>query len=305
MKIQNQIFFAGIIFFVLTSGCSKTVSKDGGVFRQIEMEPTPTVSPTPSPTPDPVGCDPNRFGNLSNYAVYTKEDLKLSRVAISRGVAASDAEITRSILGYKRAASAARADLQIVNDLDVRRVKIPKGRATYGKSLQSKKSSAYGGFEKTEFSMEENFHTISDFSDACVKAPANGTVIRTCVNIPKPQICTLRIKGSNSTLNIAEVTPEQLAGAHILRVDVPRGSKLVVNFPDVQKKTFQAMAVTFRKKSPRPDVYWNFPNAESLEFKATLFRGTVIAPEASVRVWGQMGKSAFWSRALSASRALF
>lgn len=323
MKINSPVVCFGIFLSLLASGCSKSVSKESrNQFRQTEPEPSPTFSPSPAPSPSPsptaspvpVGCVPARLGDLPSYAVYTKEDLKLSDVSISRRVAASDAEISRSVIGLLLNPDAARADLQVTHELGVHTVGVPKGKATYGKSLSMKKSTALGGFAQAPFSVSEKFRALTEFSNACADVAANVTVKRTCVSAPipvpseadpKPQICTLYFKGTHPTLNIAEVPLGLLAGSNILSVDVPSGSTFIANLPDVRSAKFTAVVVAFPKDVPAPVTYWNFPNAEDLEFKKTLYRGVVIAPEAEVKIDTQSGDAGYWSRTLEGAKSVW
>lgn len=312
----------GLLLALLASGCSKSVSKEAGRFQQLEPEPTPTAtispgptptataspSPTPTPTSEPIGCEPNRLGDLPTYAIYTKEELRLSTVTIGKRVAASDADISKAVIGYTLPADKTRTDLATEYELKLRKTKVLNGNATYGKSLNSKKSSALGGITKAPFSLSDGFSKIIQFSNACAGTAPNTTFIRTCVSIPKgkspkPQICTLHIRGSNPSLNIAEVTAGSLVGIQIISVEVPPSSTLVTNISDVHSGTFNLMAVVFPKGESWPTVYWNFPEAERLSFQKTLFHGTVIAPEAEVTVCGQAGEAGFWSRTLSGGAA--
>lgn len=317
MKINHSMVCVGIFLSLLASGCSKIVTKENRtLFGQIEPSPSPTGSPDPvptsSPVPTPVGCEPSRLGDLPGYAVYTKEDLKLSDVSVSRRAAASDAVISRSVVGLLLNPDAKRADLQTMHDLDVHTVGIPKGKATYGTSLSNKKSTALGGFAKAAFSMTANFHALTLFSNGCEKAAANATVHRTCVSIPapsgeesKPQVCTLHFKGTNQTLNIADVPSPLLTGVNIVSVEVPAGSTLVANFSDVRTAKFTGVVVVFPKDVAPPTAYWNFPNAEDLHFKKTLIRGTVIAPHAEVKIDTQAGDANFWSRTLDGAKSVW
>ncbi len=324
MKNKNTLIYGVISLGLVFSGCSKTISKENGTrLGQTEPptstptgtpsttpSPHPSASPTPTPssTATPIGCEPGRLGDLPSYAIYSKEEANFKDGSLSRRVAGADVEISKAIVGYSLDANAARADLQAVHELGVSSVKVPNGKATYGKSFSTRKSSALGGFVKTPFSMTENLRKITQFSNACGGAPANTSLERTCVTVPKgsnpkPQICTLHIRGENSALNIAEVPLGMLAGTNILSVEVPASSTLVANIPRLTNAAFKRVAVIFPKGKELPAVYWNFPDADKLEFSETLFHGTVVAPDAAVTVCAQKGEAAFWSRTVSASKS--
>lgn len=295
------------VLLLLASGCSKTVSKEAGVFRQLEPDPTPTSTSTPSPVPtatptpeptDPVGCDLSLLGDLPKYSIYTIEDLKLTEVTVGKRVAAADAIIHKAVLGYRLKKDKTRTDLATVYDLELSKTRVLKGNATYGKNFNAKKTKIRGGVKQAEFSMVNGIWGMKQFSTDCANAEPNTKLVRKCVK----KICTLRIQGTNPNLNIAEVTEEDLKGVHILSLEVPSTSTVVANIPDVRIGAFKKVAVIHKGKK-WPTAYWNFPEAEKLSFKGTFFYGTVIAPDAEVAVCAQAGKAGFWSRTLSGSGA--
>lgn len=289
---------------VSLAACSKSVTKNGNIFSQ-------TDSPNPVPTAPPVGCVPERMGELLDFSVYVKEDLNLDRVNVSKRVAATDACVQHAVIGDALPASSNRADLAVAQVLGVNVAKIPHGKATYGKTLDKVRSSALGGFVKEPSDMASNLRKILDFSNGCDRVLPNTTVTRACRHpsaslseARSPEICTLTIRGG-SALNVATLSAPEIANVTTYVIDIPAGTTLVTNFPENRIAIFRGVHVRFAPRAAEsPTVsrlFWNFPAADSVELTGTRFRGTVVAPDASVRVSGQSGEAGFWVRELKAT----
>jgi len=314
-----------LVILVSLAACSKSVSKDGRVFFQENPNPAPTVVPTPrpsasptpnpsplptpSPTPPSVGCDPAKVAPLLDYSAYVKNDLKTDHVDFSRRVVAGYVCAQHGSVGTALAGEATRVDLASAGVLGANHLKVPRGKATYGTTLDSVSSTALGGFSKAPTDLGANLRKILDFSNGCAKAPTNAKVIRTCrhagADPRSPEICTVRIKGEDPRLNIAELAPAQLLNTTVYVVDVPAGSALVTNLAESRIAIFRGVEVQFAPRTASAPVggrtYWNFPAADRLEFTGTVFHGTVVSPDADVTVAGQSGEAGFWVRGLNAT----
>lgn len=284
--------------------CSKSVSKNGNIFSQTEP-------PDPTPVPVPTVCEPNRLGELLDFAVYVKEDVNLDRVNVGKRVAGADVCVQHGQVGVSMPLDASRADLAASSALGVNVVKIPHGKATYGKTLDKVRSSAKGGFVLAPTDLAANFRRIHGLSSSCDRASPNTQVKRECRRVPdpfsaakSPEICTLTIWG-DSAVNVADLTSAQIANVAVFVIDIPAGTSLVTNLPETRIGIFRGVMVKFGPReelnSNSPPIFWNFPAADSLEFTATRFRGTIIAPDASVKVAGQVGEAGFWARELKST----
>lgn len=240
-----------------------------------------------------------------DFAVYVREDLKLDRVNVGKRVAATDACVQHGELGGALPANAGRIDLIAAQTLGVNVEKIPNGKATYGKSIEKVRSSALGGFAKASADLRADLRRISDFSKACGAKTGNTKINRTCRAAKEsrsPEVCTLEIKGESS-LNLAELSPAQIANVATFVVDIPKGTSLVTNLSRNSVAVFRGVEVKLSARcaeSPgKTRIFWNFPAGDRLEFTSTRFRGTVVAPDAGVSVCGQKGDAGFWVRELN------
>jgi choice-of-anchor A domain-containing protein len=290
-------------------GCSKDVSREGSRFA-VSEDPNPTTLPSPNPTPTggPLPsfkvCDPDLIGDLNTYSALVREDLNLKGVITRKRVAAADALVHGAIIGRKLAVDATRPDLATTQTLGVRGALICHGKATYGSSIERKRSSARGGFENSALDLSSELQTLSDFSEACRVRSTNTTVERKCKHSGRREKCTVTIRGENP-LNIAELSTAEIENVRKYVIDIPSGSSLVTNLPETQDATFKGVKVRFTRRSrtanAAPRIYWNFPAGDRLNFKGTCFRGTIVAPDANVNVAGQHGESAYWVRELKAA----
>lgn len=289
--------------------------------------PSPRPSTSPSPAPSSVSCDPSALGELPTYAIYVREDLNLNSSHISGRVFADDATVTQTEMGTALVQNSARVDLAVAHDLSLQSSKVLAGRTIYGRTYTGKNSSSFGGFSHESTRTDSDFSKMMSFLTACGAATPNTTVTRTCVKAfsvsnygeeglaaaseiaefslePKPEICTLRIRGTDKKLNIATLTLGQLAGTNVIQVDIPAGSVLVSNTPTLRSATFKKVRVRSKASAPGA-MFWNFSGAEDLNFNATHFLGTVVAPFARVGVCGQSGVGGFWARELTASESMW
>lgn len=319
-----SILVLSVVGAAMLAGCSKTVTKEAGVFRQTEPGPSPTVlpspgpsptpspSPSPSPSPTPVACDPARVGGFLDYSVLAKEDLWLENIAIGGRVGATDAAITSAEIGTRLHSTRDRIDLAAAQTLRVTSVRVPHGKVTYGRSIENARSTALGGFSQREFDVKEQFAEIEKFLKSCGKVSGNTKIKRECRKSTEgcvedsregssPENCTLTITGEKS-LNFAELSPAQILNVKTFVIDIPKGASLVTNFPENHVAVFRGVAVKTSGRmdeSPaRASIFWNFPAADALEFGQTKFRGIVVAPGASVKIERQVGEAGFWTRTL-------
>ena len=285
--------FALLIALVSMVGCSKTVSKNGNVFFQVDP------SPVPTPT-GPVGCEPGQLGDLLDYAVYLGGDLRTDHVDISRRVAASYACFQHGEVGGALPSDPNRIDLASAGELGVNVSKIPHGKATYGSTLVKVRSTALGGFALASTDLHADLRKIFEFSNACGGIHPNATITRTCRNAAI-QICTVTITGRSAGLNVAELTALQVTDTSTFVIDIPAGSTLVTNLPQHRIAIFRGVNVVFsnRAAGSSRQVYWNLPSAKAMEFTGTKFHGTIVAPDADIAISGQDGEAGFWAQNLN------
>ncbi len=291
----------GLVFALIGMvGCSKIVTKDGNRFFQENPAPNPTESPGSG------ACDPGHLGDLLDYALYVTGDLRLDHVNVAKRVAANYACVQHGEIGGGLAANANRVDLASAGQLGVNGMKIAHGKVTFGSTLERVRSTALGGFAKGPTDLHANLRTILDFAKGCASAPTNAGITRTCRH-GSAEVCTIRITGENPGVNIAELSPLQIANVTTYVIDVPKGSTLVTNLPLNTVAIFRNVEVTFAARSaPTPgsgNLFWNFPVADGLEFTGTKFRGIVVAPDAAVKVACQDGEGGFWVRELSGTES--
>jgi hypothetical protein len=325
-------------------GCGKSVSKKGSTsFGQTEppseIDPVPGVGPGPGlpPGSTPVVCDPSAVAPILSYSVYAKDDVTLSHVHLRRRLAGSDACLKDTDVARGLAADGSRADVTVTHDLNLSDVKIGNGKGVYGRSFESKTSTALGGFTKVSgLDLSGEWKRVLAFSSACAAVEANATVERVCAVPPVPNgngndvpngpagefttdiesdeietsassarapICTLKIRGTDPRLNVARLSLSHLSGVHVISLDFPSESAFVANFTRLKSATLNGIEVRLVRSYSADRIFWNLPVGETLAFNGTKFLGTVVAPRADVGVCRNVGIGAFWAESVKGSNS--
>ncbi len=276
------------------SACSKSDSRDGGRFSVAE----PPVLPQ-----SPAHCDPSIVGDLEGYSIYVKEVAHLNDVSVGGRVAAGESHMRLGRIGMALSPDKSRADFQVSRTLHLIGTSTPNGQTTYGTRFDNVNSAALGGFMQKEFDIDHGFEKLIDFSRGCDSVSPNTTVTRSCGK--DLTSCVLRITGTES-LNIADISSEDLRHVRKIQVKIPAGAKLVTNFGRISAANFVSVDIEILKPGAsgvRGKVYWNFPSAVELHFQDTEFHGTVVAPDARVNVHSMSGTASFWSLDLGGTQS--
>lgn len=114
---------------------------------------------------------------------------------------------------------------------------------------------------------------LQEISDALYATPANGTVSNNWGQ--------LTLTGSDSDINIFHVSQSDLHPLWGMSIDVPEGSSVVVNINhhSMQLSNFQPMLSGCEAN----DIVFNFPVANSVQLSSIGWKGTILAPKASIQ----------------------
>lgn len=180
----------------------------------------------------------------------------------------------------------------------------------------------------------DDWKAVLAFSSACADARLNATVTKTCTSAsrakltmkssgefsiesddeefgvldvlpepdaessafdsPGPKVCTLTITGTDSRVNIANITPNTISGVNIIQVNIPAGSSVVANLLTVQKALWKGVEVRAAAGVSADQIYWNLPKGEKFDFDRTKMLGTIVSPKAKFGISKNVGMGAFW-----------
>jgi choice-of-anchor A domain-containing protein len=97
---------------------------------------------------------------------------------------------------------------------------------------------------------------------------------------------TLTLKGTNADLNVFEVSGSVLNAAHTLVLDIPAGSRALINVGSGGSVTFAnkgLFAAGYLSLNPvASNILWNFPNAINLRIVGIEIAGSILAPKAAL-----------------------
>ncbi len=114
---------------------------------------------------------------------------------------------------------------------------------------------------------------LQELSDELFTEQANGSVSNTWGQ--------LAMSGSDPDLNVFHLTQNDLSPLWGLSITVPQGSTVLINVDNanMQLNNFQPVL----NGCDVTDVLWNFPNSSTVQMNGIGWKGTILAPKASIQ----------------------
>ncbi|MFC5722268.1 choice-of-anchor A family protein [Streptomyces gamaensis] len=272
------------------------------------------------------GCGGNSLGEAGKYAEFVEGDA--TRYADTEGAVAvgGDARLGDSgsgqgfsvgskLSGKDLAALPGGKSLVVDGKLTANQVVISQGAGVYG---ELKDASRPGGFAvdgphakgPSPVDFRKEFTALRASSKNWAAQQANGTLTR-----PEGGKAVL-LTGKDEQLNVFTVQAADLQKASRISLKVPSGSTTLVNVlgsaydmgaaslygveiwdPQTQKFVLDDYGAGSAKfKEVRSKLLWNFPQATSLKKNEASWPGTILAPDAAVKLGEKGDKGGSGSR---------
>lgn len=237
-----------------------------------------------------VSADPVSLGN--GFNVLVRNDMTLRSDVGGRVAVGGNATFTNFAIGTADGGTrgtaltsdANRADLVVGGNAALSGGSINKGSAQAGSAQVNNV-----GFQTSGAGMQTGTTSV-DFASAFDLATGASDLLRgmTATGSSVLQWGGLTLTGNDAALNVFDIDASQLVGIHSLNIVVPTTSTVLFNVSGASLK-MQSMGINVNGQQDNAmssRLLWNFYDLTSLQLSGLAWRGSILAPSATMSFGG-------------------